>query len=118
MLYNRCLQSVISRLELLSRPALHSLNVNYLVLPISGPGFVFHGRLLGKFINPAVCLMKLLAVGPLSWAVFSSRPPGSRTKRRWDVGLTRSADLGLAPPPLAKVMACSSSNSSNPISFR
>lgn len=74
MLYNRCLQFIISLLELLSRTGLHSFNANYLILSISTTGFIFHSYLLGKFINSVVCLMKLLVVGLVIWMFFFSRP--------------------------------------------
>lgn len=90
MLYNRCLQSVISRLELLSRPALHSLNVNYLVLPISGPGFIFHGRLLGKFINPAGVPDEIAGRGAAQLGGFLFRT--SRFPRKKAVGRRFNAE--------------------------
>jgi len=74
MLYNWCLQSITSLLELLSRTGLHSFNTNYLVLSISTLGFIFHSYLLGKVINSVVCLMELLVVGTVIWMFCFPRP--------------------------------------------
>lgn len=74
MLYNWCLQFIISLLELLSRTGLHSFHANYLFLSISTLGFIFHSCLLGKFINSVVRLIKLLVVGMVIWMFFFSRP--------------------------------------------
>lgn len=74
MLYNWCLQFIISLLELLSSTSIHSFNANYLILSISTLGFIFHSYLLGKFINSVVRLMKLLVVGMAIWMFFFSRP--------------------------------------------
>lgn len=67
MLYNWCLQFILSLLELPSRTHLHSFNANYLILSSSSPGFIFHSYSLGKFISSAVPLMLL---GKVIWKVF------------------------------------------------
>lgn len=71
MLYNCCLQFILSLLELPSRTHLHSFNANYLILSISTLGFIFHSYSLGKFISSAVPLMVL---GKVIWEVFCPWP--------------------------------------------
>lgn len=85
MLYNWCLQCILSLLELPSRTHLHSFNANYLILSISTPGFIFHSYSLGKFMSSAVPLM---VVGKVIWKVFCPRlliP--TLEKGGWDVAV-------------------------------